>query len=319
MSAYRKFAGFGLSLALGLIAPTIGHAQDNDSQDIIHTQSNPWVSQNGPQAQMARIGRFVDESGHLPSPARQGITGHREMKVFIWLPHGFQMSAALPIIVLSGKYGTPPASYQNVAGHLASHGFVVIAPDHEDADNGVLSGQTNQKRIDDLHDTIRAIPAIAQNAGFMPGGNLACIGFAEGITDCLMNGGIHSEVAGLHPWGGMFSSILAIGPTAKNIPPGIETIGSPIMIAGSMADMSIKDGILAQHPESAPKSRVLVAIHDFADPYVTINRPDQPETYFWRSIVALWMKGTIGGEPSVLQGIDGYANMTNNYIQTAIR
>ncbi len=319
MSPHRStIAGAAIALALTMSGGP-ARAQDND-QNIIHNQSNPWVSQSGPQADMARIGSFVDEaSSHLPLPARQEVSGHRDLTAFVWLPHGFRMSASLPIAILSGKIGTSPASYQTLAGHLASHGIVVIVPDHNDDSQAADAGVTTQKRIDDIHDVIRSLPAIAQNAGFMTGAGIACIGFDAGITDCLMNGGIHHEIGSLHPWGGQFSSILGVEPTSKNIPEEVASINTPIMFVGAMSDMSIGNGILARHPESAPNSRVLAAIQNFSDPYVTINRPDQSETYFWRSLVTLWLEGTIGGKPEILKGLDSYGSMTANFIQTATR
>lgn len=323
MSKYKKILTGAVMASVLAACPLSSWAAAQDApEDIIHTQSNPWVTLSGPQADASRVGPYIDTaSGRLPSPARQTISGHRDMAVSIWLPSGFQMSATLPILILSGKFGSSPASYQNIAEHLASHGIIVIVPDHND-DPGSQSGvskTTTQARIDDIHDVIRAIPTIAQNAGFTTGGGIACMGFDAGITDCLMNGGIHSEINGLHPWGGQFSSIMAIGPSPNNVPEKVASISTPIMFVGSMSDMNMSNGLLARHPDDRAGIRTLVAIQNFSDPYVTINRPDQPETYYWRSIITLWLKGTIGGTPEILKGIESYGSMTGDFIRVAIR
>lgn len=316
------FAGIAISFSLLLISGSPVRAQESD-QDIIHTQSNPWVSQSGLPAEMSRVGSFIDQaSGRLPQSARQEISGHQEQTVSIWLPYGFRINAPLPVAILSGEIGMPPASYQTLAGHIASHGIVVIIPDHKDdfpASSATQSQKTTQKRIDDIHDVVRALPEIARNAGFEVGTGIACIGFDAGITDCLMNGGINHEIGDLHPWGGQFSSILAIDPTTANTPAAVAAISTPIMFVGGMDSMNMGDGLLANHPEEAPKARTLVAIQKFSDPYVTINKPDQPETYYWRSLVSLWLDGTIGSQPQDLKAIDSYASLTSDFIQTATR
>ncbi len=40
--------------------------------------------------------------------------------------------APYPVLMLSPGFGTNPASYSNLAEHTASHGFVVLAPDHKE-------------------------------------------------------------------------------------------------------------------------------------------------------------------------------------------
>lgn len=70
----------------------------------------------------------------LPEHKKPGETGKREPRVEIWLPPEFQSTERKwPLIVFSHGFGGCSKQSEFLTSYLADNGYIVIAPDHNDA------------------------------------------------------------------------------------------------------------------------------------------------------------------------------------------
>lgn len=78
---------------------------------------------------------FETQTRTQPIPAKpvEEKTGPRQPHVEIWLPPEFQSSEKKwPLIVFSHGFGGCSRQSQFLTSYLADHGYIVVAPDHED-------------------------------------------------------------------------------------------------------------------------------------------------------------------------------------------
>lgn len=286
--------------------------------ETINTTANPWSTYPGIAGAESRIGAY----GYPKSIMTLLIQGHRSMKVYIALPDK-QTDKALPTIILSTKEQQSPIAYNNIIYHLASHGFAVVAPEHLDSvpsgTNGMSPRQVSQSRIDDIHDAIRSLSLIKQVSGLNLSLEYACLGFSSGAKDCLMNSGDMSEFQDNHPWSGSPWAIGLVSPKITDIPPGYKDINAPIIVVGTMDNMGIGDGVLAQRPDTS--QRVFAAISKFDDPLMAISQPDNELSFYYRSILSAWFYGTYTNTAQYIDLFKGdtYARHTGNNVQTSFQ
>jgi hypothetical protein len=80
-----------------------------------------------------------------PRPTIAGLVDEYDLPVDLYLPQGLRQPA--PVVVLSHGFGATRASYVYLSRHLASHGFVVAAPEHVGSDypyrDSFLKGKLN--------------------------------------------------------------------------------------------------------------------------------------------------------------------------------
>lgn len=108
-----------LFLFILLFLPPV-YAVAQDSPEV-----RPFTS-SGPGFQGLSSGGNADNP-KMPSRAR-------EPNVEIWLPPEFQSTEnKWPLVVFSHEFGGCAAQATFLAKHIADHGYIVIAPDHEDA------------------------------------------------------------------------------------------------------------------------------------------------------------------------------------------
>lgn len=327
-----KYGLLALPCIASLLFPVMAHAQapaegeinfvqgptnDSDS-DKINTTSNPWSSYSGIAGDESRIGIY----GYPHATKTLLIQGHRDMKMYIALPDK-PTDKPLPAIILSVKEQQSPDAYSNVMYHLASHGFAVFAPQHLDSINNATNGMTplqiEQSRIDDIHDTIRALSLIKQVSGLKLSLEYSCIGFSSGARDCLMNSGDMSEYQGAHPWYGNPWALTLISPKITDIPPGYADINVPIMVIGTMENMNIGDGVLAERPETS--QRIFAAIDNFDDTLMAISQPNKDVSFYYRSLLSAWATGTYTNSAQYIDLFKGnvYAGHTGNVVQTSFQ
>lgn len=67
-----------------------------------------------------------------PRATVAGLVNQYDLPVDLYLPQGLRQPA--PVVVLSHGFGATRASYVYLSRHLASHGFVVAAPEHVGSD-----------------------------------------------------------------------------------------------------------------------------------------------------------------------------------------
>lgn len=85
----------------------------------------PDLGQPGPD-------RFIKQTLTLTISATrqtvQGLVTQYQMPVDLYLPQG--LTQAAPVVIMSHGFGSTRETYSYVAEHLASYGFVVVAPEH---------------------------------------------------------------------------------------------------------------------------------------------------------------------------------------------
>ncbi len=275
-----------------LCAPSV-HAESEKPSDAITAMVNPWAERNDALGAASRVGPYSKsdrvENGAIELTVEDGTTS---MDVLIWTPQTAAINSELPFVIISGWDSIPPETYQVMASHLASHGYVVIAPRHPAPAGTASKTLTSQARIDDVHRVLRMIPRLSTRIGLFSNGEIACLGFHIGVTDCLMNAGISTPFMGLHPWNGHFTSLILTDPQSGSIPTEYAAIQSPIMVVGSMEAMGIENGLLARHPPDS--FRFMVAIQGYNEPFATMADSSSNESFFWRGVLAEWLYETMG-------------------------
>lgn len=123
-----------LSAVLGGLAswPTVGIAQETEALIL-----RPEIAGD------PRYVRYASRGPYL-TPANPVIFSTEVSKVFIFYPLGV---AKAQVIVFSHGALADPATYRDLLWHWASHGFIVMAPLHDDA--VLLNGPAMRKRTDD--------------------------------------------------------------------------------------------------------------------------------------------------------------------------
>lgn len=96
--------------------------------------------------------RFTGSSGMMSAkPKPKSEEKKRQPNVDMWLPPEFQSSEEKwPLIVFSHGFGGCGNQSKFLTSYLADHGYIVIAPDHEDADCS-KSGAGMRTGLQDMH------------------------------------------------------------------------------------------------------------------------------------------------------------------------
>lgn len=107
----------------------------------IEIARNPLTGIGGNIASFAEVGPY----GVRDTPVYFTINlSGQERKVFYYLPE--RLESAMPALYFSHDIGLTPQLHKDLLMRVASHGFVVIAPVHDDSPltNTVLAGNTDQ-------------------------------------------------------------------------------------------------------------------------------------------------------------------------------
>ncbi len=98
-----------------------------------------------------------------------------------------------PLVVLSSGFAITPGSYAWLAEHLASHGMVVVAPQHEETFDPRTLWRAAIDRVDDIAQTRAYVESEAHSAGALAGlvdpGTVAVVGHSYGGYTALASGG----------------------------------------------------------------------------------------------------------------------------------
>ena len=111
---------------------------------VAHTESQPEAYKTG----RGPHGVQVIDNHILPS-----ATGQRELRARIAFPHG---EGKFPLVVFSHGFACYRESYSGLTDHWASHGYVVVQPEHPDSPtsktrlNAQAAGSLHYVRISDV-------------------------------------------------------------------------------------------------------------------------------------------------------------------------
>jgi predicted dienelactone hydrolase len=109
-----------------------------------------------------------------------------------------------PLIINSGGFGTYRQSYAFLTEHLASYGFVVLAPDHIERLDAPEPGKDEISRIQDLQRVIAYAEALTAEGGAMAGmidmDGIAVMGSSSGAETSLALGGARINFKAFTAW-----------------------------------------------------------------------------------------------------------------------
>lgn len=108
-----------------------------------------------------------------------------------------------PLVILSPGFAIGSASYAWLGEHLATHGFVVIAPEHVEAADEALSGfwRAAVTRPQEIHSVLEYVDAETADGGSLDGlvdaETVAVIGHSYGGYTSLVMGGARFDIEGM--------------------------------------------------------------------------------------------------------------------------
>lgn len=117
-------------------------------------------------------------------------------------------SAPYPLVVFSPGYLSDPTGYVYLAEHLASHGFVVISPDHDEVMDpewiGIGRWEGSVQRPCDIRQTLDYAERVTASgetmAGLIDMEHVAVAGHSYGGWTALAAAGARYDLENLHQW-----------------------------------------------------------------------------------------------------------------------
>ena len=285
LPVYAQSSPGGLSLPQNLSDVTSQRAHD----ERLDTLYNPWLTAGPILGNNSKLGL----AGRTNSYTKIVIKGHRDITTFLYFPSHVS-NAEIPVVIVSTQYDTSPVAYNVLFNHLASQGYLVIAPLHQDVSYNVTNVKTDedtQSRINDIHDMIRSIPIVKNMTHMNISPNYSLVGFHDGDYDCLMNSGLPSDNPKITAWPGAPQSITLVSPVEGDIPQSFANLSTPVMAVSTIDGLNIQKGILAQMPEDG--IRLLVAFDGFNDPLMSIADETIDKTFMWKSLLTTWLNATM--------------------------
>jgi predicted dienelactone hydrolase len=140
--ALRRELSVYLTYNRAAVQAILEQAATEAANQTVNTAVLPDLSQPGPY-------RFVEETITVTNPALrqtgEGLTVNYDFDVDVYLPQGVQGPA--PVVIVSHGFGAVKEDFVFLNQHLASHGYVVMAPDHVGSDlsyrEAYLGGRLN--------------------------------------------------------------------------------------------------------------------------------------------------------------------------------
>jgi predicted dienelactone hydrolase len=118
-----------LSYNRAAVQAILDQAAAEAANQTVNVASLPDLSQPGPYS-------FVEDTITVTNPALrqtgEGLTVNYDFDVDVYVPQG--LSAPAPVVVVSHGFGAVKEDFLFLNQHLASHGYVVMAPDHVGSD-----------------------------------------------------------------------------------------------------------------------------------------------------------------------------------------
>jgi dienelactone hydrolase len=177
-----------------------------------------------------------------------------------------------PLVVFSHGYGLAPSYYySSLMNYLASHGFVVAAPSHEDCTQRCTAASYQADRANRPADVSMVLDTLlALNDGDDPVFRALVDPERVGVAGQSLGGWTTLTVLERDP---RFRAGLAISPGIQSVPsPDPGKVSRPLLVMGGVLDSLVPYGIMSNFftsiPASAPDHYVLAvqrAGHQFGD------------------------------------------------------
>jgi dienelactone hydrolase len=214
--------------------------------------------------------RSVETWVWYPSPD-QGDTWDATISVRYGIGRTVAPGGPFPLIVFSHGYQASPTNYGRLLAHLASHGFVVAGPEHQDC-RAQCTAQNREAEVDSRPADVSAVldRLLALNDGDDPTFHHLVDPARVGMAGQSFGGWTTLTVLERDP---RFRAGLAMAPaTAIAPPPDPTKVSRPTMLMAGMLDAMVTYALttrfFAEIPASAPDHYLLAAKrmgHQFSD------------------------------------------------------
>ncbi len=275
---------------------------------------------------LSRVGRsrVVRRTLKL-SRDRPTLTGEnmaRPFAVDLYLPQGLAQPA--PVIVISHGLGSSPAAFMYLARHLASHGFVVVVPQHIGSDasrrEALLSGVVGSdvspvEFIDrplDITATLDQLDQLAQSdptlQGRMDLQNVGAIGHSFGGYTVLALAGADPNVPRLR------QECANPRPTL-NAAPVLQCLGDHLPFGGTLRDPRIKAVFaispiisVVLGPESMSKIQIPTLLMGGGEDFIASTVQEQIHPFVWLTTPDKYLAISVPSNHNYADGTGGDRN-----------
>jgi len=256
---------------------------------------------------------------------RQAPTGEsiaRPFAVDLYLPQGLAQPA--PVVVISHGLGSSPAAFIYLARHLASHGFVVVVPQHIGSDasrrEALLSGIVGSdvspvEFIDrplDITATLDQLEQLAQSdptlRGRMDLQNVGAIGHSFGGYTVLALAGADPNVPRLR------QECANPRPTL-NAAPVLQCLGDNLPFSGTLRDPRIKAVFaispiisVVLGPESMSKIQIPTLLMGGSEDFIASTVQEQIHPFVWLTAPDKYLAISIPSNHNYADGTGGDRN-----------
>jgi predicted dienelactone hydrolase len=239
-----------------------------DSQPI-QPASQDELASPGPYAVATAEFRFVDASRPTPANGSYAGAAERTLPTTVWYPAAAAGGTApagggpFPLIGYAHGYLSSRGEAPELKTHLASHGYVVVAPDFPLSNGGAPGGPTFADVAHQPGDLAFVMDAVAHLSGDGAALSAAIDVAHRGIAGLSLGGGT-TLIAAFHPTlhlSGVAAAV-AFAPASCFFGPGLYRHSLPTMIlSGSSDELVPFDTGPARAFEFAPAPITLVRLH----------------------------------------------------------
>jgi predicted dienelactone hydrolase len=223
------------------------------------TKAEVWYPVNrGGRIPAAKSQTAYDLKDWLPAP-QQKLLGTRPgtaFKTTAVRDATVAPGVLYPIVVLSHGFGGYRLESPFLTTHLASWGFVVVAPDHHSRDlDAALSPNSKTVPATDIHDIYASLSALSKSplGSHLDYANLAGVGFGEGADTVIRWAAAEPAVQGVVALGG---GVSASGSTP--LPDPLR----PILYVSAVNDKTVRAQSIATAYRASQSPKRLIQLRD---------------------------------------------------------
>ena len=266
------------------------------------------------------VRRTLKFSRDRQAPTGEGIA--RPFAVALYLPQGLAQPA--PVVVISHGLGSSPAAFIYLARHLASHGFVVVVPQHIGSDasrreallSGIVGSDVSPDEfIDrplDITATLDQLEQLAQSdptlRGRMDLQTVGAIGHSFGGYTVLALAGADPNVPRLR------QECTNPRPTL-NAAPVLQCLGDNLPFDGTLRDPRIKAVFaispvtsVVLGPESMSKIQIPTLLMGGSEDFIASTVQEQIHPFVWLTTPDKYLAISIPSNHNYADGTGGDRN-----------
>ena len=266
------------------------------------------------------VRRTLKFSRDRQAPTGEGIA--RPFAVALYLPQGLAQPA--PVVVISHGLGSSPAAFIYLARHLASHGFVVVVPQHIGSDasrreallSGIVGSDVSPDEfIDrplDITATLDQLEQLAQSdptlRGRMDLQTVGAIGHSFGGYTVLALAGADPNVPRLR------QECANPRPTL-NAAPVLQCLGDNLPFGGTLRDPRIKAVFaispiisVVLGPESMSKIQIPTLLMGGSEDFIASTVQEQIHPFVWLTTPDKYLAISIPSNHNYADGTGGDRN-----------